>query len=204
LQPYDQIWPSEVASLGPTLDPDHPSRVVFVGTCSGAFLALEGAFILGSIGVCAINPPVGLDYIHTILRMQNSNSPLLHRLALLMKQLTIRGHWVGAALWQLMRKVLPSRWDDNVMRRIVANGTDVYILSSVEDFAPFQHIPWVRSIEGRRAGAPKEYPFMIVPELDHDMNVARGRERAASMLQNHVREKFAPRSLHGDGPKEQQ
>lgn len=204
LEAYDPLWPAEVTSLGSVLDPDHPSRVVFVGTCSGAFLALEGALNLSSLGVCVINPPVGLDYIHTINRMQNSDSPLLQRLAAPMKQLTIRGHWVGAALWQLTRKVLPSRWDVDVMQRIVANGTDVYVLSSIEDLAPFQHIPGFRSIDGRRAGAAKGYPFKVVPELDHDMNAARGRERAASMMQEHVRETFTPPSQREHDVREQQ
>jgi len=203
LEAYDPLWPGEVTSLGSALDPDHPSRVVFVGTCSGAYLALEGALNLRSLGVCVINPPVGLDFIHTINRMQNSSSSLLQRLAVPMKQLTMRGHWVGAALWQLTRKILPSRWDTDVMEHIVDNGTDVYVLSSIEDLAPFQRFPGFRSIDGRRAGAMKGYPFKIVPELDHDMNVARGRERAASMMQEHVRDTFTPPSQREQGEREQ-
>jgi hypothetical protein len=37
----------------------------------------------------------------------------------------------------------------------------------------------------------KPYPFVLVPELDHDMVFALGRARTTALLEEHVRSHFA-------------
>ena len=78
------------------------------------------------------------------------------------------------------------------MERIIDKGCDVFVLGSADDLSPYPKVPILRSIEGRRHGHARPYPFILVPELDHDLTFAVGRAATAELLEEHVRRVFAP------------
>jgi dienelactone hydrolase len=191
VQAFDPIWVNDVSTLSSALDRDDPTNLVFIGTCSGAFLAIESAFAARSRGLCIVNPPIGTDYIHALIRLQASESSIARLLARPMRKLLETHHWIATLLWQTLRPLLPRRWSTDVMKQIVANGADIYVLGSADDLSPYPNIPILRSIEGRHIGAVKPYPFILVPDLDHDLAFAVGRERTVSLLEAHVRSRFS-------------
>ncbi len=202
LQSFNPVWIDDVNSAILALEPTDPSNCVYVGVCSGAFLALESALRSRARGVCVINPPIGTNYIHAITRLQMFPSATARRIAQPMKRLLDTHHWVGAGLWQEVSRILPRRWATDVMKAIKSNGTDIYVLGSLDDLSPYPRVPIVRSIEGRRIDHVKPYPFMFVPEMDHDMSVADGRDRAAHLLDEHIRTTYATASSNTSPPED--
>jgi pimeloyl-ACP methyl ester carboxylesterase len=188
---FDPAWVRDALTLGPALDPHDPTNVVYLGMCSGGFLAVESALNTHARGLCVVNPTIGISFVHAITRLENSGSSRARAVARPLKRLLNTHHWIGALLWQLTSPFLPRRWSVDVMRRIVDNGTDVYVLGSVDDLSPYPRVPVLRSIEGRRVGHVKPYPFTLVPELDHDLAFAAGRERVSALLDDHVLATYA-------------
>jgi alpha-beta hydrolase superfamily lysophospholipase len=191
VQNFDPIWVDDALTLSVSLDPADPTNVVYIGMCSGGFLAIESALATRARGMCVVNPPIGSSYLHALTRLEHSTSAPSRWTRQAMRRLFNAHHWVAALLWQVVSHLLPRRWAVDVMRRIVANGTDVYVLGSIDDLSPYPKLPLLRSIEGRRLGDVKPYPFVLVPELDHDMVFALGRARTTALLEEHVRSHFA-------------
>ena len=189
---FDPLWVRDVATVGPALDEGDPSNVVYLGMCSAGFLAVESALASGARGLCLVNPFIGVDVVHFFTSLENSSSPVAHRVAAPLRRLHESHHWWSALLWQICHFVLPRRMRVNVMERIIDKGCDVFVLGSADDLSPYPKVPILRSIEGRRHGHARPYPFILVPELDHDLTFAVGRAATAELLEEHVRRVFAP------------
>jgi len=196
---YEPEWLDDVEDVARQMQPEDPTNVVFVGLCSGAYLALEGAFAVGATGACVINPPVGIDLLHasTILRKLR-----VKWLKFIAKQTRVLqwNRWVAAGSWQILRVFLPRRLSQDLMATVVEGGTTLFVLASIDDISPYPNIPVLRSIDRRRVVAPRNYKAEIIPGLDHSMHAAKGRDLAMASLDRFVRDRFVvvtPESASG-------
>ena len=110
------------------------------------------------------------------------------------KRLLLTHPWAITTVWEVIRRVLPERWFADVLQHVTDQGSDLLLFVNTEDQEKHSQIPIVRSLEGRRAGDSPSFPFVLVPDLDHAMTSSQGRMRVTSLLEEHVRTKFALRS----------
>lgn len=190
-QLYDQAWLSDTIEAVRSLSPQDPSNSVFIGLCSGAYVAVESALSLRARGVCAINPSVISDYMHVVLRLEKSRWSSLRALAVQIKKLPFRHQWVAATFAQMGQMLLPSKYSKDVLSKLVDGGTDVLVLASTDDLTPRPRTPLLRSIDIRRLGKSKSYEVEFIPGLDHGAHNAEGRIRAMATLDRYVLEHFA-------------
>lgn len=194
---YDRAWPGDIVDAVGALDPHTAADLVYVGLCSGAFLALEAALSTGAAGVCAINPPVAMDVLHAATRMERSSLRWVQALAPHGKEFVLHVRWVAAALWRVARALLPERVASDLTASVARSGTEVLVLASEADASPYPTIPVLRSIGSRPREAPGLYEVVYVEGLDHAMHAAAGRERSIDLLDRHIRTKYAPTSAPG-------
>jgi alpha-beta hydrolase superfamily lysophospholipase len=188
---YDQRWLGDMTDVATALLPDEPSNTVFVGLCSGAYLAVEAGLTLRARGVCAINPPVGIDFLHGASRLGASRHRATRALASLAKEVALRLRWVSVVAWKVLRFVLPSTFGVDAMSDVAVRGTDLLVLASTDDRSPYQTRRFDRFFS-QRLVAPRNYDVTFVPGLDHSLHAAAGRARAVDMLDEHVLDRFAP------------
>jgi esterase/lipase len=188
---YARSWLEDVAEVPRAISPDDPSDVVFVGLCSGAFLALEGALSVQARGVCVINPPVSGDLLHLITRLEESRSRLVRSLADRMKQIPLRLRWVAAAMWDVFRRIAPASVTVDLMATVARSGADMLVLASADDVSPFPGIPLLRSIDHYRLFPRQGYTVDFVPDLDHSMHTALGRANAMGRVDRFVLTHYA-------------
>jgi hypothetical protein len=188
---YDHAWLEDMVDVARTLSPDDPSDTVFIGLCSGAYLAVEAGRSLRARGVCAINPPVGVDFLAGTARLASSRHAPVRSLAATLKEVALRLRWFAVLLWHVGRVVLPPVFNVDVLAEVVNNGTDLYVLASTEDLSPAPTRRGLDRIFSRRLVAPKNYEVHFVPGLDHSMLAATGRARAVEQLDRHVLACFA-------------
>ncbi|MGH9917717.1 MAG: hypothetical protein ACRD6W_02410, partial [Nitrososphaerales archaeon] len=114
--------------------PEHdPSRVVFVGLCSGAYHAVQGGLALGVQGVCVVNPlfasqpiPVAAAAAAVTAARPPSSSPARRWAAKLAGSLL--GVPPHSAWWIVNRLgIRPSPAD--ILQRVVDGGTDVLVIA---------------------------------------------------------------------------
>jgi alpha-beta hydrolase superfamily lysophospholipase len=200
---YDQRWIADMTDVAASLRPKDPSDVVFVGLCSGAFLAVEAGLALSSRGVCAINPPVGIDFLHGTTQLGAKRSATSRALAAWLKEVALRLRWVSVAALHVLRFVLPSMYGVDSLGRVASNGTDLLVLSSTDDLSPSSTSHRFDRFFSKRLLDPRGYEVNFVPGLDHSMHAAIGRRRAIALLDEHVLERFAPNGRdHTDDDKE--
>lgn len=188
---FELMWHSDVTEAITALNPDDPSDAVLIGLCSGAYLAVEGALRLGAKGVCALNPPVGTDLLHSISIIESSRFAPLRTLAKAMKFPVVRTRWTAMGVWQIVRTFLPRKYSRDLMASAVSAGTNLFVLATVQDMPPYPKVPYLRSIDQRRIARPRNYVAQFVPDFDHSMHVAIGRARAVALLDRHVLEVLA-------------
>jgi pimeloyl-ACP methyl ester carboxylesterase len=188
---YDPRWLQDVPDVVRVLSPQDPSDTVFIGLCSGAYLAVEAALTLHSKGVCAINPPVNTDFLHGMARLEKSRREYLRALALQLKQAAMRLRWIASATWEVCRLVLPSSYTVDIMAQVVDDGTNLLVLASTDDLSPFPRIPLLRSLDNRRVAKPRNYQAQFVTGLDHSMQNADGRALVTQLIDRHILENFA-------------
>ncbi|HLK44525.1 MAG TPA: alpha/beta fold hydrolase, partial [Acidimicrobiales bacterium] len=92
---YDPRWLDDLADVTAAVA-DDASHTVLVGLCSGAYLAVEASARLGSGGVCAINPPVGIDFLAATYRLGRVRS--LRGVASWLRTVALRLRWLSVAL----------------------------------------------------------------------------------------------------------
>ncbi len=190
-QYLDEEWTREVVSVCEALEPSDPSNVILVGLCSGATLAIEAAWRLRAGGLCIINPPLGINVLHHISKWQDSRTSLGRQWGRWLRR-RYRAHtWIVVTLWELIRVLRPPRWRADIISRAQSRGTDVLVLSSVDEFVAFDRVPFVRRLDGRQLGVARAYPFEVVPDLDHGLTVAAGRRRVAERVIQHVSQRLA-------------
>jgi alpha-beta hydrolase superfamily lysophospholipase len=189
---YDQRWLHDLTDVATALRPDGTDETVFIGLCSGAYLALEAGLALHARGVCLINPPVGMDFLYGTHRMAESKHRTLRALAARLKELALRLRWVSVVALKGCRVIMPSMFGVDAMAKIASTSTNLYVLSSTEDLSPLKSSSRLDLFFSRRLLAPKNYDVHFVEGLDHSMHAAKGRGRAIAMLEDHVIGCFAP------------
>jgi pimeloyl-ACP methyl ester carboxylesterase len=192
---YDDDWLEETVGVVAELAAN-PTNVVLIGLCSGAFWAVEAGIALRARGVCVVNPPVGIDFLHGVTRLGASRFSLVRALAERLKEVALRLRWVSVVFWKFVRVVLPSVFSVDVMRTLVDGGTNLMVLSSSEGLAPRPGHPSLDRFFSRRLVVPANYEVTFVPGLDHSMHDAEGRSKAVGLLEHHVLSTFA---AAGDG-----
>jgi alpha-beta hydrolase superfamily lysophospholipase len=198
---YDERWLGDMSDVARALRPDDPSDTVFVGLCSGAYLAVEGALALGSKGVCAINPPIGIDFLYGTARMAESRHGPARALAVRLKELALRLRWVSVVVLKACRVIMPSMYGVDALAKVVASGADLYVLSTSEDLSPYKSSRRFDMFFSRRLLAPSNYVVQFVDGLDHSMHAADGRARAIALLDGHVLTRYAtPPTVATDAP----
>jgi pimeloyl-ACP methyl ester carboxylesterase len=194
---YEQAWLGDTLDAVRSIAPADPSNSVLVGLCSGAFWAVEAGLALECRGVCVINPPVGIDFLHGVTKLGNSRFAPVRSLAERMKEVSLRLRWVAVVVWKVLRVLVPSVFSVDVMRRLVEHGTDLQVLASSEELSPY---PKYRSLDrffSRRLVVPANYQVTFVPSLDHSLHDAIGRSRTIALLDHHVLERFAEAANEG-------
>ena len=198
---YDQRWLGDMVDVARTLRPEDPSDTVFVGLCSGAYLAVEAGLALRSKGVCVINPPIGIDFLYGTSRMAESKHVAFRSLATKLKEFALRLRWVSVIALKVCRVIMPSMYGADALAKVVDNGSDLFVLASAEDLSPSKTSRRFDMFFSRRLLAPKNYDVCFVEELDHSMHAAEGRDRAIAMLDEHVLARFAtPPAAVADPP----
>jgi hypothetical protein len=80
----------------------------------------------------------------------------------------------------------------DALAKVVASGTDLYVLSTSEDLSPYKSSRRFDTFFSRRLLAPRNYVVQFVDGLDHSMHAAAGRARAIALLDGHVLTRYAP------------
>jgi pimeloyl-ACP methyl ester carboxylesterase len=195
---YDPEWLEDVCDVARALSANDPTNVVYVGLCSGAFLAIEGALAQRARGVVAINPPVAMNFLHFVTQLEKSNRSSSRAFGKRLKRFVLDRRWDAAALWETFQLVTPSKFSVDVIKDLRKGGTELLLLSSVDDFSPYRKTPFFRSIDLRRLVSSPHSRIEIVPGLDHSMHAAKGRELAVKMIDQHVREHYASSPRRAD------
>ena len=197
---YDNRWLADMPDVARSLRPDDPSDTVFVGLCSGAYLAVEAGLGLRARGVCVINPPVGIDFLYGTSRLAGSPHASLRALGVQLKEVALRLRWLSVVVGKVLRVIMPSMFRVDAMSNVATNGTDLFVLASTDDLSPTSRTRRFDRFFSRRLVAPRNYEVNFVPGLDHSMHAAVGRRRAIAMLDEHVLECFAHRGPPGTDP----
>jgi pimeloyl-ACP methyl ester carboxylesterase len=188
---YERSWLDDTVAVANELATT-PSNVVLVGLCSGAYWAIEAGIALDAKGVCAINPPVGIDFLHGVTKLGASRMRAVRFVAEYLKQVALRARWVAVVVWKVLRLLAPSVFSVDVMRSLVDGGTDLQVLASSGDLSP---VPGHRGLDrffSTRLVAPANYEVTFVPGLDHSLHDPDGRAATVALLERHVIESFAP------------
>jgi alpha-beta hydrolase superfamily lysophospholipase len=183
---YDQRWLSDMADVARTLRPGDPSDTVFVGLCSGGYLAVEAGLALRSRGVCAINPPVGINFLYGSARMAESKRPALRALAAQLKRVALHLRWVSVVALKVFRYIVPGWFSVDTLARVGANGTDLLLMATTDDVSPVKSSDRYDRFFSPHLLEPKGYEVIFIPGLDHSMHAAAGRRRAVAVLDERV------------------
>jgi len=184
LQPEEEFyyssWLEDIMLVVRKLNPEDVSNSLFIGLCSGAYWAIEAALALQARGVCAINPPVYIDYLHSVRSLE-----VCSRLKL------FAWHpWRAAATWHVTRVFLPSRISVDLLEKLSNEKIDLLLFYGNEEMWPYKKIPFFRSMDVRRLNKSNVRQIEFVPGLDHAMHFADGRTRTVEILDRHVLEHF--------------
>jgi pimeloyl-ACP methyl ester carboxylesterase len=182
-------WFDDIIMVARELRPNDPSNTAFIGLCSGAYWAIEAALALDAQGVCALNPPVYLDFLHSARTLERSRNPLFRKVGTRLKNLAQR-RWIAAALWHLVRFFLPATWTADLLEELDQKHIDTLLLYSVEEVWPFRESPLFRDIDLQRLHDSNARQIEFIPGLDHGMHFADGRTRAVEILDQHVLKHF--------------
>jgi pimeloyl-ACP methyl ester carboxylesterase len=188
---FDKNRPVDIRDATRALTPSGPTDSVLIGLCSGALVALEVAREYKSRGLCLINPQVGTGLVKNANRMETSAQPLLRSLAQRGDRVLKRHRWIGKLVRQISRVVLATATSPKVRATLVNNGTEMLLLASPDELAPFPWIPIIGSIDHRRLVSSAHYRIEVVNGMDHDFLNDVGRQRAVAILERHVLETFA-------------
>lgn len=187
---YAPDFLQDVHDVAAAIAPDDPRQVVFVGLCSGAYLALEAALDFGPRGVCVINPILDHD---TALRPQVSDArrkafrPMwrwLYRLAIEHKR-------VAEGIWRVYRQLVVRHSPMHVLAEAVGNGTDVLAIFSDSDVRPFRDVLYWRARGEPALRRSGRLQLSVLAGIDHQLYLARGRRMVADTLSAYVLSRYA-------------
>ena len=169
--------------------------MVFVGLCSGAVLAVEGALALQARGVCLIDPPSAIDFLHGMSLIDRGDPEPWVRLVPGLKKIALHLRWVSVVLLKVLL-VAPGHFRTNVLRTLSGRGADVFVLGSYDDISPLPKYPSLNHFFGAQFIAPSGFDVTLVPGLDHSMHAADGRARSHVLLVEHVVARHAHDAVH--------
>jgi pimeloyl-ACP methyl ester carboxylesterase len=185
---YEGQWLADVVSVAPTLIPELSSNAVYVGMCSGAFYSVEAALTLGARGVCAINPPVGIDYLRQMSHLRASNLRVVRGLGDRVSWAVLHLSVVVTLSWQVFQSVLPKRYVVDRLAEVVDHGIDLRVLASGYELRRHGRLAWLRIFLRQRLTAPANYEVDVVPDLDHSMFSHKGRVEVVARLDRQLLE----------------
>ncbi|MGB8196172.1 MAG: hypothetical protein WCF25_04105 [Acidimicrobiales bacterium] len=186
---FNAHWFDDIKTVVRALSPDDPSNSVFIGLCSGAYWAIETALEFEARGVCAINPPVYIDYLHAVRGLEASRNPMTRSIGIRLKHFA-KHPWMAAASWHIVRRFMPKSIDVDLVEKLAENKVDLLLFYSIEEVWPYKTNPFFRSMDFRRLTSTRGRQIEFIPGLDHGMHVASGRTRAVDLLDLHVLEQF--------------
>ncbi len=186
---YLKDWLDDIIVVTQELNPDDPSNSVFVGLCSGAYLAIEAALEMQARGVCALNAPVCIDFLHGVRRLELSHRGILRLLGEQLKQVG-QYRWYAAAVWYVFQSLVPASYAVDLLEQLEDHNVDLLLINNAEDLSPFHGVPFLRSMDVRRLSESGGRHIEFIPGLDHSMHFAEGRARAIDVLDRHVLERF--------------
>jgi pimeloyl-ACP methyl ester carboxylesterase len=189
-------WLEDIVTVVRALNPEDASNSVFIGLCSGAYWAIEAALELHAKGVCAINPPLYIDVLHSVRKLETSHRSRISNLGNRLKHFARRRwtfakhRWVSAAAWHVTRIFLPKSYSEDILEKLGDEDIDLLLFYGIEEVWPYNRIPFFRSMDVRRLTTTSTRRVEYVPGLDHGMHSADGRTRTVNMLDEHVLEHF--------------
>jgi pimeloyl-ACP methyl ester carboxylesterase len=186
---FFEDWLEDIIVVVREMNSEDPSNSIFIGLCSGAYWAIEAALALQARGVCAINPPVYIDFLHSIRELQRLPYPLLRKLGNRIKNIA-KHRWMAAAAWHVIRVFVPASMSVDLLEELSDANIDLLLFYSIEEVWPYKSVPFFRTIDVRRLNRSSSRQIEFVPGLDHGMHFADGRSRAVAKLDRHVLEHF--------------
>jgi hypothetical protein len=151
-------------------------------------------------GVCAINPPVYIDYLHAVRALEASRNLAARKIGIRLKNFA-KHPWMAAASWHVVRRFLPSSIDVDLVEKLAKDNVDLLLFYSIEEVWPYTTRPFFNSMDFRRLSNIRGRQIEFIPGLDHGMHVASGRTRAIDVLDLHVLEHFGDVTRQiDDGP----
>lgn len=182
---YESQWLAELRDVSPSLIPESPQDVVYVGLCSGALLAIDAALVSGARGVCAIGPPNGMAFLRTAMSLRRSRRHLLQLLGDRLK-------WAGMHLGTLVTLgglltmlALPLKMVDGGFSKVNERGVDLLVLIA-EDELQVGRLARLRRYALQRMMSLSAFEIEVVPHLDHSMFSAKGRREAVVRLDRFI------------------
>jgi pimeloyl-ACP methyl ester carboxylesterase len=185
---YEGQWLEDIVSVAPTLIPESSSNAVYVGMCSGAFYSVEAALTLGARGVCAINPPGGIDYLRQVSRLRASHLRVVSSLGDRLNWAVLHLSIVVALTWQVSQSILPRRFVVDRLAEVVDSGIDLRVLASGHELRRHGRLAWLRFFLHKRLTAPTNYAVDVVPDLDHSLFSLKGRVEVVARLDRQLLE----------------
>jgi pimeloyl-ACP methyl ester carboxylesterase len=186
---FNERWFDDIKTVVHDLSPDDTSNSVFIGMCSGAYWAIEAALEFEARGVCVINPPPYIDYLHAVRAWEASRNPVARQIGVRLKHFA-KHPWMSAASWHLVRRFMPSSIDVDLVEKLAKNNIDLLLFYSIDEVWPYKTKPFFRSMDFRRLSNARGRQVEFIPGLDHGMHVASGRTHAVDLLDRHVLERF--------------
>jgi hypothetical protein len=187
---FDRSRIDDLHDVVQEVTPQDLSNCVLVGLCSAAHVAVEGGLAWHARGVCAINPPPALDFLHAAARVEKWGRAPHRTLSTGMKNLGMHHPWLAATLSQTLEKLPSSHFIDS-LSALENKGTDLLVLASEDDLTPRPRTPFLRSIDIRRIGKKKSYEVQFVSGADHGLHSAEGRNRAMTILDAYILAHYA-------------
>jgi alpha-beta hydrolase superfamily lysophospholipase len=180
----------DVADVAAALSPDHPSDVVLVGLCSGAYQALESALRLSPRGVCAINPV----FRFTPPEMATRAVDIRRRVCLPTGALVTAYRGLNFPLPRRRVRSI-TWWLTNVVRRraprswlpeLVARRVDTLCICGEDEARPLS--------KGIRVAARHRHLLRVetIIGLHHTLASAAGRRQVSDLVTHHLLERFGP------------
>lgn len=188
---YEPVWLDEIPDAARFVSPNDPANAVFVGLCSGAYGALEAALLLGSRGVCAINPLLNIEELHRLASLGDPRRKAVRAMPPFLQRTSLKYRIASLITWRLYRELRPSADPFDVLRRVVRNGSDLLVLDSPDDVHQFNRVSYWRLIGHPSLRRTKRFELQIVPGFDHSMHSEEGRTRAIRALDRFILGHFA-------------
>jgi alpha-beta hydrolase superfamily lysophospholipase len=174
--------------------PDDSSNAVFVGLCSGAYHAVEGAMVLNVQCIYAINP--GLTFKPPLMSGESVSESSPEMLETNRQVSGARRGWAARALpardrlevvfehlpnfvwWMINRLTLESP-PARLLSQVVDSGVDLFVLAGA---AEARYLTRGENSTMKRIRRNPRFTMEVIPSLEHTLFDLESRERAFKVL----------------------